>query len=161
MSAKILVSACLLGQPVRYDGRGKLLSHELIERWRAEGRLVSFCPEVSAGMAVPRAPAEIESGMNGEDVLAGRARVLDLAGVDMTDGFLRAAENALAVAVREDCRHALLIDGSPSCGSLVIYDGSFSGVRHAGTGVTAALLRRNGIAVHAPADIEALAAEIG
>lgn len=161
MTTKILVSACLLGQPVRYDGRGKPLAHELFERWRAEGRLVAFCPEVSAGMSVPRAPAEIENGMTGEDVLAGRARVLDLAGVDMTSGFLKAAENALAAAEREDCRHALLIDGSPSCGSIAIYDGSFTGARHAGTGVTAALLRRHGIAVHAPVDIEALAAEIG
>ncbi len=161
MTRKILVSACLLGMPVRYDGRGKPLAHSLLDRWREEGRVVAFCPEVSAGMSVPRAPAEIEKGMTGEDVLAGRARVVELTGGDVTEGFLAAAENALAIARKEGCRHALLIDGSPSCGSIAIYDGSFGGVKHAAHGVTAALLRRNGISVYTPADIEALAAVIG
>jgi uncharacterized protein YbbK (DUF523 family) len=159
--AKILVSACLLGAPVRYDGKGKPLGHALMARWMEEGRLVSFCPEVSAGMPVPRLPAEIANGGDGADVLAGRARVVDTAGEDLTAGFLAAAENALETALREGCRHALLIDGSPSCGSISIYDGSFSGGRHPGAGVTAALLRSRGIAVYAPAEIEALAEAIG
>lgn len=160
MTRKILVSACLLGLPVRYDGRGKALAHDLLDRWRQEGRVVSFCPEISAGMPVPRAPAEIEGGMTGEDVLDGRARVIDTSGADLTDGFVHAARNALAIALEEGCRHALLIDGSPSCGSLAIYDGTFSGAKHAGNGVTAALLRRHGISVHAPEEIDALAAAL-
>lgn len=157
VSGKILVSACLLGQPVRYDGRGKPLLDPLLERWRDEGRLVPFCPEVSAGMPVPRPPAEISGGRSGLDVLEGRARVIDLAGADLTAEFILAAEKALETARRHGCLHALLIDGSPSCGSISIYDGSFSGQKRAGSGVTAALLAREGVAVFAPAGITALA----
>jgi uncharacterized protein YbbK (DUF523 family) len=78
---KILVSACLIGHAVRYDGRSKPLVHPVIERWRAEGRLVTICPEMSAGMPVPRSPAEIAAGASGEDVLAGLARVIEMTGV--------------------------------------------------------------------------------
>jgi uncharacterized protein YbbK (DUF523 family) len=157
MPAKILISACLLGQPVRYDGKGKPLFHPLIEQWQAEGRLVSFCPELAGGMSVPRPPAEIENGMTGEDVLDGRARVLEVTGGDVTQAFLDGAEKALAFARKNACRHALLIDGSPSCGSIAIYDGGFAGRKHGGSGVTAALFRRNGFCVFAPSQIEALA----
>ncbi|MBB4064371.1 DUF523 domain-containing protein [Gellertiella hungarica] len=158
MSGRILVSACLLGMPVRYDGQGKPFAHALMERWREEGRLVALCPEMSAGMPVPRLPAEIEGGASGDDVLDGRARVVDAKGGDVTDAFLEAARNAQQTATAEGCRAALLIDGSPSCGSITIYDGSFSGRRMAGAGVTAALLRRNGIAVFAPDGVAALSA---
>lgn len=157
MPPKILISACLLGQPVRYDGKGKPLVHPLIDEWKGEGRLVSFCPELAGGMSVPRPPAEIEMGMTGEDVLAGHARVLEVTGGDVTEAFVDGARKALAVARSNGCTVALLIDGSPSCGSLAIYDGRFGGVKHAGHGVTAALLKRHGIAVYAPSEIKALA----
>lgn len=153
---KILVSACLMGHAVRYDGKAKSLLHPALERWRQEARLVTICPEMSAGMPVPRPPAEIEAGMHGEDVLVGRARVLEVTGADVTRDFVAAAENALALARQEECRYALLIDGSPSCGSGFIYDGSFQGHRHAGNGVTAALLRQAGIAVFSDRDIDRL-----
>lgn len=161
MAGHILISACLLGLPVRYDGKGKPLSHPALERLKAEGRLVSICPEMSAGMPVPRAPAEIEPGATGDDVLEGRARVLDLAGLDVTADFLTAADNALRLAMERNCTAALLIDGSPSCGSLTLYDGHFSGTRKPGMGVTAAKLRRAGIKVYAPTEIEALIREVG
>lgn len=157
MEGRILVSACLLGQPVRYDGRGKPLFHPHLERWKEEGRVVGFCPEMAAGMPAPRAPAEIAGGATGADVLDGKGRVIDSNGLDVTAEFLSAAEKALAMARHHRCRHALLIDGSPSCGSIAIYDGSFAGRKHAGSGVTAALLARSGIAVFAPSAIEALA----
>lgn len=158
--AKILVSACLMGHAVRYDGTAKPLRHAVLDRWQAEGRLVLICPEMSAGMPVPRPPAEIADGRSGAEVLAGRARVIEATGNDITDGFRRAAENALALALASGCTHALLIDGSPSCGSRQIYDGGFSGRRHAGEGVVAALLRKNGIRVFADHEIEALSADI-
>ncbi len=156
MTGKILVSACLMGHAVRYDGRSKPLIHPAIDRWREEGRLVTICPEMSAGMAVPRPPAEIEGGATGEDVLAGIARVIERAGGDVTAEFLQAAENALALAEETGCRYALLIDGSPSCGSGFIYDGSFSGTRNTGHGVTAALLQQAGIEVYSDREIEKL-----
>ncbi|MDO1581226.1 DUF523 domain-containing protein [Rhizobium oryzicola] len=160
MTRKILISACLLGQPVRYDGQGKPLFHPLIEQWKGEGRLVPFCPEMAGGMGVPRPPAKIEKGMNGDDVLAGRARVLELTGGDVTAAFVAGANKALAFAKENGCASAMLIDGSPSCGSLAIYDGNFAGIKHAGHGVMAALLKQNGIAVFAPSQIELLAQQL-
>ena len=160
MTGKILVSACLMGHAVRYDGRSKPLIHPAIDRWREEGRLVTICPEMSAGMAVPRSPAEIAGGATGEDVLAGTARVMEITGGDVTEGFRQAAENALALARETGCKYALLIDGSPSCGSGFIYDGSFSGGRHLGNGVTAALLKRAGIEVYSDREIEMLVKRI-
>ncbi|OWV92315.1 purine-nucleoside phosphorylase [Rhizobium sp. R635] len=156
MQNRILVSACLMGQAVRYDGRAKPLLHPAIERWRAEGRLVTICPEMSAGMQVPRPPAEIANGATGKDVLAGRARVAELTGADVTEEFLRAAETAVALARQTGCRYALLIDGSPSCGSGFIYDGSFSGRKQAGNGVTAAALKAAGVEVFSDREIERL-----
>lgn len=154
---RILISACLLGHAVRYDGKGKLLVHPAIDRWREEGRLVTICPEMAGGMAVPRPPAEIENGLTGEDVLDGKARVIEVTGGDVTAEFVAGAERALAFASDNGCTFALLIDGSPSCGSGLIYDGSFAGIKHAGRGVTAALFRRSGIEVFSHHDIDALA----
>lgn len=154
--AKILVSACLLGQPVRYNGAGKPLSHPALDRWQAEGRVVSVCPEVMAGFAIPRPPAEIAEGANGAAVLNGAAKVIDTTGSDVSAQFIEGARIALDLARQHACRFALLIDGSPSCGSGLIYDGSFSGVWHPGAGVTATLLRANGIEVFSDREIEAL-----
>lgn len=156
MPPKIFISACLLGRPVRYDGKGKPLHDPIVDRWKAEDRLVGFCPEQAGGLPTPRPPAEIEGGMNGDDVLAGRARVLEVTGGDVTEEFVEGGRKAVAFAREQDCRFALLIDGSPSCGSGFIYDGSFSGARHPGFGVTAALMRRAGIEVFSPRQIEDL-----
>jgi len=161
MTARILISACLMGHSVRYDGGSKLLVHPAIERWRDEGRLVAICPEVSAGMPVPRPAAEIEEARTGAEVLEGKARVLEMNGEDVTGAFRRAAENALALALETNCSFALLIDGSPSCGSGFIYDGTFSGERVRGEGVTAALLRRNGIEIYSDGEIDTLAKRLG
>ncbi|MGV8936154.1 MAG: DUF523 domain-containing protein [Allorhizobium sp.] len=158
MTAKILISACLLGQPVRYDGRGKPLAHPAIARWRQQGLLVSFCPEQAGGLPTPRPPAEIENGFVGADVLQGRARVMENTGADVTAAFIAGGEKAVAFAREHGCAYALLIDGSPSCGSGFLYDGSFSGQRHDGAGVTATLLAQSGIAVFSDRQIEALVA---
>jgi uncharacterized protein YbbK (DUF523 family) len=160
MASKILISACLMGLPVRYNGSAKPLAHEAVERWKMEGRLITLCPELSAGFQVPRPPAEIENGMDGDDVLDGLARVVELSGGDVSTAYIEGAQVALDVALKNGCSHALLIDGSPSCGSGFVYDGSFSGVRHAGEGVTAALLRRNGIAVYSDREVERLVAAL-
>ncbi len=142
----VLVSACLLGERVRYNGRDAQASSAILERWRAEGRLVPFCPEVAGGLGVPRPAAEIQGG-GGADVLAGRARVVTAAGADVTHAFERGAQLALAEAIAHDVRVAILKDGSPSCGTGQIADGSFSGGRRDAAGVTAALLERHGIRV--------------
>lgn len=161
MTAKILVSACLMGHAVRYDGQAKPLVHPALDRWRQEGRLVTICPEMSAGLPVPRLPAEIEPGKSAEDVLAGNGRVLESKGGDVTLAFRQAAENALALAIETGCTYALLIDGSPSCGSGFVYDGRFSGHRQRGEGVTAALLKAGGIQVFSDRQIDELSALVG
>lgn len=161
MAGKILISACLAGLPVRYNGSAKPLMHPAVERWKAEGRLVVLCPELSGGFQVPRPPAEIENRLDGGDVLDGRARVLEISGRDVSAAYIDGARIALDVARENGCRHALLIDGSPSCGSGFVYDGTFSGSRHAGQGVTAALLRRSGIAVYSDREVERLVGDLG
>jgi uncharacterized protein YbbK (DUF523 family) len=152
--AKLLVSACLLGQRVRYDGEAKTLLHAGLEQLQAEGRILAFCPEVAGGLPVPRAPAEI-IGADGNAVLAGRARVTTGDGSDVTDYFLAGAEQALALCREHDIAAAVLTDLSPSCGSSQIYDGSFTRNRIDASGVTAALLRQHGIEVFSQFQLEA------
>ncbi|WP_066478832.1 MULTISPECIES: DUF523 domain-containing protein [unclassified Sphingomonas] len=146
---RILVSACLLGQPVRYDGAAKTVDDPRIERWRREGRLVTICPELAGGLGVPRRPAERQ----GE-------RVVDDAGDDVSGAFDAGAHAALVLARSQDCRFALLKQGSPSCGSVQIGDGSFTGRRVPGMGITAELLSANGIRVFGEDQIDALDAAL-
>jgi uncharacterized protein YbbK (DUF523 family) len=157
---RILVSACLLGSRVRYDGRAKRVDAELLTHWRAEGRLVPCCPEVSGGLAVPRPPAEIvgSGDSDGGAVLDGSAQVRTGSGEDVTEFFLRGARLALETARRSDAQLAILKEGSPSCGSHRIYDGTFSETSIPGVGVTTTLLERVGIRVFSEDDLPAAAA---
>lgn len=151
---KVLVSACLLGQPVRYDGRAS--GHpDLLQRWQAEGRVVPLCPEVAGGLPTPRPPAEIPGGQGGE-VLDGAAQVLTVNGEDVSAAFLAGAQQALALALvrRHGIRVAVLKAGSPSCGNRLTYDGTFAGVKVPGQGVTTALLRREGVLVFSELELE-------
>ncbi len=156
MPERILVSACLLGAPVRYDGTGKPLAHPRLARWQAEGRLVPVCPEMLGGLATPRPAAEIAGG-DGDAVLSGHARIRTRDGHDVTAAFLSGAEAARALAAAHGCRFALLMQRSPSCGSRTIHDGSFSGALIPGRGASAAVLARAGVAVFGSDEIEALA----
>lgn len=150
---KILVSACLLGEKVRYDG-GDCSQQGLLARWQQQGRVVAFCPEVAGGLPVPREPAEIRGG-DAEAVLAGRAMIATRQGVDVTDAFLAGAERALAECGRHRIRMAVLKEGSPSCGVSCVNDGSFAGNKVAGQGLTARLLERHGIRVFSESQMEA------
>ncbi|MGE8361816.1 DUF523 domain-containing protein [Pseudomonas sp.] len=142
---KILVSRCLLGHHVRYDG-GAHGPFGVLQRWQAEGRIVPLCPEVAGGLPTPRPPAEIPGGQ-GAAVLDGVVQVLTVDGEDVTAPFVDGAEQALALVQRHGIRLALLKARSPSCGNLENYDGTFTGRKVAGEGVTAALLRRAGVRV--------------
>lgn len=143
-SGRVLISACLAGIPSRFDGTGsrEQVVAELVE----QGRAVLVCPEVDGGLGTPRPPAEIVGG-DGSDVLDGRARVVTEAGDDVTEAYLKGARIALEVARREGAEVAILKARSPSCGRDQIYDGTHTRTLTAGDGVTAALLRRNGITV--------------
>ncbi len=142
----ILISACLLGQKVRYDGNALSVSSSIFKQWAAQGRVISVCPEVDAGMCIPRTPAEI-SGGDGYDVWAGTASVIGNDDSDMTTFFKKGAEIALKLCRKYNIRVAVMAENSPSCGSSAIYDGSFTNKKIAGAGVTAALLQNNGVKV--------------
>jgi uncharacterized protein YbbK (DUF523 family) len=145
-----LVSACLLGIPCAYDGRGRLV--EALFSLAALGQTAPICPEVAGGLPVPRPTAEIVGG-DGGDVLDGRARVVTTAGGDVTAAFLRGAARALALVQQHGICVAILRQRSPSCGSTCIYDGTHSGALRGGQGVTTALLRRHGVEVLSEGDI--------
>lgn len=151
-SGKVLVSACLLGQAVRYDGGAKPCPHPLLKRWLAEGRIVPFCPEMAGGLGVPRPPAECIGG-DGEAVRRGEARIVDVHGNDVTSAFRAGADAALALCRKEGVVLAVLKEDSPSCGSARIADGTFSGVSRAGSGLTAAVLRAARIQVMSEEDL--------
>ncbi|PAV69484.1 hypothetical protein WR25_23638 [Diploscapter pachys] len=131
--------------------------HEVLpagrERLSLTGRVVPLCPEVAGGLPTPRPPAEIPGGQGGA-VLDGQAQVLTVTGDDVSDAFLAGARLALELVRRHGIRVAVLKSGSPSCGNLQTYDGSFSGVKVAGEGVTTALLRREGVQVFSELELE-------
>ena len=152
---KILVSACLLGQPVRYDGQTSG-EHAVLRTWQEQGRIIVLCPEVSGGLPTPRAPAEIPGGQ-GAAVLDGQIPVLDVTGKDVTAAFLAGAVLAEQLVEQHGIRYAVLKARSPSCGNRQTYDGSFQKVLVEGEGVTAAALRRRGVQVFNEMELETLA----
>lgn len=139
-----LVSACLLGVKCRYNG-GSKQSVNMME-FAAEGEVIPVCPEQLGGLPTPRNPCEISMG-TGADVLDGKCRVISNTRIDVTNHFIKGAQETLKLAKACGVKKAVLKAGSPSCGSGHIYDGSFSGSTIGGNGVTAELLRRNGVEV--------------
>ncbi len=140
----IVISGCLCGLSCRFDGgsRPDPALRELV----GSNRAIAVCPEELGGLGTPRAPSEIVGG-DGHDVLAGRARVVNIEGVDVTEAFVEGAQRALEMAREADASHAVFKDGSPSCGVTRIRDGSFSDRRRAGVGVTTALFLEHGLQV--------------
>lgn len=133
---KLLISACLMGENVKYNGGNNLIDlKDLKNRYE----LVPFCPEVAGGLPTPRSPSEILS----HEPL----RVVDIDGRDVTREFERGARLCLELAQREDITKALLKSNSPSCSATMIYDGSFGSRLVKGKGVTATLLSKYGIKV--------------
>jgi len=157
---KILVSACLLGDIVRYDARAKACHHPLLRQWQKAGQLVKICPEVAAGLPTPRPAAEIERG-DGYQVLDRKAHAKLKNGSDISAFFIQGAAISLRVVQQTNIKFALLKANSPSCGNEAIYNGRFEGRLHPGAGVTAAQLMRHGIRVFNENQIEALSQALG
>lgn len=130
----VLISRCLLGEKCRYDGRGN--SIEKLSEIKEKCSLVPVCPEVLGGLPTPRLPSEIREG---------RVYMCDEA--DVTAEFAMGAQKALEIAKDNNCIAAIMKAKSPSCGSTVVYDGTFSGTLTEGDGITAKLLKDNGIRV--------------
>ena len=142
----LLISACLLGCACRYDGKSK--PHPLAVELARRGLAVPVCPEQLGGLPTPREPSERRA-----DTVVSRS------GADVTAPFRRGAEQALHLARLYGCKAAVLKERSPSCGSGEVYDGTFSGRLIPGDGVTAALLKANGIAVYGESALAALLAQ--
>lgn len=137
----IIVSACLLGFSCRYDGRSRPEETLLVPG--LEKLLVPVCPEQLGGLPTPRDPSEIQGG-DGADILEGRARVVSASGRDVTDCFLRGAQEVVRFMKLRGISTAIMTDTSPSCG---VFHIKRSGILSRGAGVTSALLARNGIRV--------------
>lgn len=146
MKPYILISTCLLNIPVQWDRGCKNI--ERLQDLVKEGKAIFFCPEQGAGFVTPREPSEIENGKTSSDVLEGNGKVISKSGEDITDKFLRAAELTLQICKQFDIKIAILNEKSPSCGSTLTFDGTFTGTKIPGSGVTAELLKQNGIQVY-------------
>ena len=138
----LLVSACLLGKPCRYDG-ASVPCAKLVGLAQTHA-VVPVCPEQLGGLPTPRIPSEIQAD----------GRVLDREGVERTAAFQAGAAAAVALACERGCTHAILKANSPSCGSSTVYDGTFSGRIIAGEGIAAAALRRAGVFVQDETEYE-------
>ena len=132
---RFLVSACLCGFACRYDGNSNALP--ALVKLYADGLALPVCPEEAGGLPTPRVPCE----RRGE-------RIISREGVDMTEAFAAGAAHALALAQKHGLHTAILKESSPSCGTTAIYDGSFSGIKIPGMGLTANLLQNNGLRVY-------------
>ena len=141
MKEKILVRACLMGTPCRYDGRSK--PNEAVIALSERYDLIPFCPETAGGLPTPRMPAERKNG-----------GVFLQDGTDVTSPYRKGAEGALSLAKKCGCRFAVLKERSPSCGKKTVYDGTFTCTLVPGPGVTTELLIQNKIPVYSEEEIE-------
>ena len=144
---KIAVSACLLGEPCRFDGAAKPCAQVIDLGKRHE--LVPVCPECAGGLPTPRPASEI-------DVAAPALRVVNAAGEDVTAAFMSGARRTLELVRAEGCEMAVLKAKSPSCGSGLVYDGTFTRTLAAGDGTTVRALRAAGIPVVDETQVEGL-----
>ena len=141
--ANILVSGCLLGIDCRY--KGDSCASERLTELAKRHTLIFVCPEQMGGLPTPRDPAERQE-----------SRVMTVNGADVTEQYRRGAEAALRLACLNRVKIAILKSRSPSCGSGLIYDGTFTGNKVPGNGVCAELLKKNGIRVYTEEEIDSI-----
>ena len=141
----VLISACLLGFECKYCGGSNKLTEQQLAALGERFRLIPVCPETAGGLPTPRDPSE----RLGDKVVSNQGR-------DVTAQYQKGAETALWLARRYDCKAALLKEKSPSCGSGLIYDGSFTGTLVTGDGVAAQMLKEEGLIVFGESDTELL-----
>ena len=138
MKQKILISACLIGENVKYDGGNNALHVKILEQWKEEGVLIPLCPEVLGGLSVPRSPCE---------VIEGTSTVICKSGEDVSEAFAKGALESLRIAQEAGVCMAILKARSPSCGKDMIYDGTFSSQKVNDSGITCKLFQQSGILV--------------
>ena len=140
---KIIVSACLLGKNVKYNGLNNY--NPLILKLKEKYELIPICPEVFGGLSIPRNPSEI----NGDKVINNK-------GIDVTKEFINGANKALKIALDNNIKIAILKDGSPSCGKNYIYDCTFTVTKVNNLGICAKLFKENNIVIYSEKEIEEL-----
>lgn len=143
MKTKILVSACLLGENCKYNGSNN--KNEEVIRLAEKFELVPICPECFGGLPIPRVPSELRNG-----------RAYAKTGEDLTEFFNKGADHALYIAMEANAPAAVLKENSPSCGFGKIYDGTFTGNKINGNGITAELLSQNGIRIFGESSVNKL-----
>ncbi|MEF9991196.1 MAG: DUF523 domain-containing protein [Romboutsia sp.] len=140
----IAVSACLLGINCKYNGDNN--KNQEVINYLIDKNFILICPEQLGGLSTPRDSSEIID-LGGQAVLYGESDILSNKNKIVTENFIRGAKESLKIAQMYNCKEAILKEGSPSCGSSVIYDGTFRGKKISGEGVTTSLFRMSGIKV--------------
>ncbi|MBQ9899534.1 MAG: DUF523 domain-containing protein [Acholeplasmatales bacterium] len=140
---KLLISAYILGINCKYNGKNNY--NPLVEKLKERYILIPICPEEMGGLSTPRNPSEILND-----------KVISSKGDDVTNNFFDGANKALDIVKKENISKALLKEGSPSCGSNYIYDGTFTKTKINGMGFTARLLKNNNIKIYTEDEIELL-----
>lgn len=145
MSGKeaLLISACLLGTSCKYNGGNNALPADKIAALRGKYRLIPICPETAGGLPTPRDPSERRGGA-----------VVSCKGRDVTAEYSKGADVAVSLAEKNGCKTALLKEKSPSCGSGVIYDGTFTGRLVVGDGLAAERLKARGVRVYGESEVD-------
>ena len=140
---KILISSCLLGNNVKYNGKNNY--NPLVEELKKYYELIPICPEVFGGLSIPRDPSEIKNDI-----------VISINNKDVTKEFVLGANKSLDIAIKNNIKIAILKEGSPSCGKNYIHDGTFSKTKINGSGITARLFIKNNIKIYTENEIEEL-----
>ncbi len=139
----IIVSACLLGINCKYNDLNN--DNQKVREYLEGKEFVIVCPEQLGGLTTPRNPSEIINNIDKQEL--SEYKVISNKGEDVTENFIKGAKETLKIAKLYNCKEAIMKDGSPSCGSTYIYDGSFTGKKILGEGITSSLLRKNNIKV--------------
>lgn len=137
----VLISQCLLGVNCKYDGGNNY--RDFVKELQKKYNLIPFCSEILGGMPTPRVPSERKDDL-----------VINKKGIDVTENFIKGAEETLKLATLFNCKMAIVKSKSPSCGFGKIYDGSFTGVLHEGNGYTVDLLLKNSIHIYTENEID-------
>ena len=145
-----IISACLCGVNCRYDGKNN--TNERCLKLFKEGKAVLVCPEQLGGLQTPRDPVELNSPAS--QVIDGDGKAISTKGEVMTKQFLDGAYETLKIARMLGSTKAILKEGSPSCGSNFVYDGTFTRNKIEGKGITAYLLEKEGMTVFSDEDLE-------